>query len=295
MPKFNFGNIDFSPYILNKEELKKLNLQNPEKSEIKYEIIQFPDGEKQLNILDPLINIKESVLILTRITNAEDWFILLQAYNILDRYNVSYNTSITYLMTQRNDRLFSYGRATSMDIIVGSLKGKKIEVIEAHNIEAIKKINPIINDCGYGRLLDYNGDDKIIMFPDKGAKERHKYLVANGDKYLIGEKVRNPDTGVIESYTYKPNSEWTLRELTDSVKKITIVDDLCDGGGTFLLALEQLKPAFPAAEIDLDVVHAVQEKGLHRVCEIFDHVTVTNSYRDWDKLGIENLTVNSVI
>ena len=61
------------------------------------------------------------------------------------------------------------------------------------------------------------------------------------------------------------------------------------------LAYNELKKlGHPNLKINLDVVHAVQEAGLRRVCEVFDNVTVTNSYADWDKLGIPNLTVRNV-
>ena len=118
--------------------MKTLNLQYFERSDIKYNIISFPDGEIQLDIQTPLVNFKDEIVIKTSIKSANDLFILLQAQDILDRHCICYTTSIMYLMTQRTDRLFSYGRPLSLKIMMELLKGE-VDVLEPHNFEAMKK------------------------------------------------------------------------------------------------------------------------------------------------------------
>lgn len=54
--------------------MQKLNLCNPEKSDISYSISRFPDGEVQIKLGE--INRKEPVEVHCRITNAEELFIL---------------------------------------------------------------------------------------------------------------------------------------------------------------------------------------------------------------------------
>lgn len=268
--------------------MKTLNLQYPERSDIKYNIIKFPDGELQLDIETPLINFKDEIVIRTRIASMNDLFVLLQATNILERFEISYYVQIMYLMTQRTDRLFSYGRPLSLKVMMGMLNQihGHIQILEPHNIDAIKNYS-LASAINYKHeaLSDYG---LTIMFPDKGALNRY---MDDDDKEnlfpIYGEKQRDVDTGKIIGYKININGNTHVCE-------ITIVDDLCDGGGTFLMALEQLRKLYPKTKINLEVVHAVQEAGIRKVCEAFDKVTVTNSYADWDKLNIPNLKVIDV-
>ena len=279
---------------------KILNLQYLDKSDIKYDVISFPDGEKQLNILDNLCNFKDDVDILTRITNGDDLFILLQAQDILDRNCISYVTNIKYLMTQRSDRLFSYNRPCSLKIMLSHIKGT-ISVLEPHNFIAMCNFT----DYRVERDLCYNRHNTIgslipeasgnyAFFPDNGAKKRYSAYLPSSN-YFVGMKVRDVDTGKITDYKVVWPFGNEVEKIGEDVKSITIIDDLCDGGSTFISAYNELKRlGHPNLKINLDVVHAVQEAGLRRVCEVFDNVTVTNSYADWDKLGIPNLIVKNV-
>lgn len=65
---------------------------------------------------------------------------------------------------------------------------------------------------------------------------------------------------------------------------VVFVDDLCDGGGTFLGELEVLKEKYPDGIFTLIVCHAVNEQGLRKVLDKFDKVVISNSYKDWDKI-----------
>jgi ribose-phosphate pyrophosphokinase len=268
--------------------MKTLNLQYQELSDIKYNIIQFPDGEIQLDVQDDLINFKDSITIKTRIKTTNDLFILLQAYDILDRYCISYDTEIMYLMTQRTDRIFSQGRPLSLKIIMSLLKGY-VSVLEPHNIEAMKHFSNNYVDSVYHihPSLLHLYDDRMIFYPDLGARTRYD---CNGMYYVgYGEKVRDVATGSIIDYSIHTNFHENHK-----INRIVVVDDLCDGGRTFLVAYEKLRELYPEAEINLDITHAVQEAGLRKVCEVFDKVIVTNSYADWNKLGIANLEVKDV-
>jgi ribose-phosphate pyrophosphokinase len=272
---------------------KVLNLQYPDKSDIKYNIIHFPDGEIQLHIIDCLCNFKDAILIKTRITCANDWFILLQVQDILERSAIEYHTIIFYLMSQRSDRLFQYTRPLSLKIILSQLKN--VSVFRAHNLDATRRLSPDVILSYYpNEIEDWLSADKfqnkILFFPDEHAADEFSYL--HNFNFLYGKKTRNVETGEIVKYEicqpkYKQN---IVYEDND----ILVFDDLCDGGGTFILALDKLKKKFPEAKFHLFVYHAVQEVGLKRVCADFDTVTTTNSYADWDDLHISNLKVINI-
>lgn len=94
----------------------------------------------------------------------------------------------------------------------------------------------------------------VICFPDKGAAERYKYSFSIDEfQHVFFDKVRDQSTGEIVGLKLVGNSDL-------SGKNILIVDDICDGGMTFIKVAEALK-AFNPNQIDLAVSHGLFSKG----------------------------------
>jgi phosphoribosylpyrophosphate synthetase len=93
-------------------------------------------------------------------------------------------------------------------------------------------------------------ESSVACYPDKGA--RVKYTDFYNLPSIHGNKIRNQDTGHIEQYDLFGNCEG---------KRILIVDDICDGGATFVLLADQLY-ANGAEEVNLFVTHGIFSKGL---------------------------------
>lgn len=91
--------------------MKVLNLIRPEKSDIKFKIITFPDGEPHIKLKG--INRKDKVIVVCRITSPKDLFILLQIGDILNRHEVTFALHIYYLMSMRMDRVISFNETYS--------------------------------------------------------------------------------------------------------------------------------------------------------------------------------------
>ena len=127
-------------------------------------------------------------------------------------------------------------------------------------------------------LLVYYGTNHFrsyqMILPDTGAVKRYR---SNGDvpnDIIIGEKVRDVDTGKIVSIKIKNPEALTGEPLL-------IQDDLCDRGGTFIGLAEAVKEINPEADINIFVCHMVNPKGIKNLSETFNHVWFTNSYKDW--------------
>lgn len=60
-----------------------------------------------------------------------------------------------------------------------------------------------------------------------------------------------------------------------------MVDDLCDGGGTFIGIAELLRKELNPKSLTLAVTHAIQKGGIEKVAKVYDKVVITNSYKDW--------------
>lgn len=259
----------------------KLNLINIEDSDIKYTIFSFPDGEKQISI-DSEIDRKKEIMVICRITNAEELFILMQVNDILSRHEVKWFLYITYLMSMRMDRVMDFNRPFSLKIVSNILKNFScydVEVLEPHS----DKTEDLMGSYGNYFLCTLDCDfpeDSTIIYPDEGSRERYQGFLNNGFYKKRGmitfNKKRNLKTGKIESF------EIDYINLTS--KNFVFVDDLCDGGGTFMGELKVLKEKYPDGKFTLIVCHAVNEQGLRKVLDKFDKVITSNSYKDWDKI-----------
>jgi ribose-phosphate pyrophosphokinase len=99
-----------------------------------------------------------------------------------------------------------------------------------------------------------------IIFPDKGAATRYNVFHANK---IIGNKVRDQKTGWITHY-----------ELQGTPKgKCLVLDDLCDGGMTFLKLAESIS----CDELHLHVTHGLFSKGVEELLKWYDKIYTTNS------------------
>jgi ribose-phosphate pyrophosphokinase len=265
--------------------MQTINLVNLENSGIKYKVFHFPDGEVQIELGE--FSRKKSILVKCRITNAEELMILCQVMDILDRHEVEYTICIYYLMSMRMDRVMYFNRPFSLKIITNILNSyncSSYKVVEPHSDKTqtlLKNFYPYYGEC----RPDFSGYQ--IVFPDAGAQERYS-LDYEGDSCITCSKVRDEATGKILEIKID-NPENILR------KPLMIIDDLCDGGGTFCgIAQAFSKLGITKDRLNISVVHLVNPKGIENLSKNFNHVWFTNSYKDWDNLP-ENVTMLKII
>lgn len=286
--------------------MKTINLINVNESDVMYELTTFPDGEPHIKLNN--IDRKDSYNIVCRITNPIELFILMQVGNILKRQSVIFNIKIAYLMSMRMDRVINFNEAFSLEIVadmINSLYADNVYIFECHSERAFKLINNsnpidfVTYDFEYNKfnhmIKAYNKDEDdkniIICYPDHGAKDRYKVSIENPNPYICMNKVRDLDNkGIIKSITI--DNDYILPD--NSI--IYIIDDLCDGGGTFCWSYNILAEKYPDIPIRLFVKHMVNPVGLEKVSNLFDRVYITNSYKEWEEYTIsDNVKVFKVV
>ena len=254
-----------------------LNLTNQEKSDIKYTISHFPDGEVQITLGE--FSRKDNIEVRCRITNAEELFLVKQVFDILDRNEVVYDVFISYLMGMRMDRVMDFNRPFTLKIVADILKSSKarsFNVLEPHSSRTVGLLGmayePAVEQIVPNELSNYQ-----LVFPDAGAKKRYETLFYFGfdSDTIFCSKVRDIKTGKILSIKVD-NPE----QISD--KQMLIVDDLCDGGGTFVGVAEAIRAIKPDAKLNIKVIHMVNHKGIENLSKNFDNVYFTNSYCDWE-------------
>lgn len=260
-----------------------LNLAHLEESDIKYKIFHFPDGEPQIEILTDLCNVKDEITVRCRICSPEDLFILMQAMDVLNRHEVLVNLYIYYLMGARMDRLMSHGRPITKKIIDKIINGfdcNSIRIIEPHSYIYFSDYE--WNGESLSEEFASSHSEYQLVAPDHGAIERYDKLRFVG----VGNKVRDVETGKITEFQF-------IFDEIDEERPILVVDDLCDGGGTFVGLVTEMRK-HTQAPIDIFVTHMVNPKGLENLSKNFRRVFLTNSYKDWNNLP-ENCTIFKVI
>lgn len=261
-----------------------LNLARREYSDIPYHIDSYPDGEKHLVIEGHDWNKNKHINVITRISSMDDLFILIQAYNILYHENVTiYALLLTYVLGARCDRRFSLGETIDAKIIQ-NLIATRVDAKYVYTLDYHSSLN-YVSDWKDLKVFpkELNPNSYCIVYPDRGAYDRMRNI-SGMSPYCCGSKVR--DDSEIRIELDKPR----YRDRVDS--EIMVVDDLCDAGGTFIVLADVLKDRFPSKAKNIFVTHAIQKIGIERMANHYEHVYITNSYKDWDK---EELPINVTV
>lgn len=296
--------------------MKILNLVDIDKSDIKYQISRFPDGQQQVTILsnvlrtiekEPVVGWTERIQIKARLNNFKDLELIVCTVASLRGLGVKEIHLYTpYFLGSRSDRKFEEGSNNYLkDIIcpiINSLKLDSIVVLDPHSdvLEAClndyKKIDntdllqyalsEIIIDNKLSSKYSYTTgleDHFVFISPDAGASKKI-YKLAESVKYK-GEIItcsKDRDTeGKLTKCVVPMGSLW------NSGKDAIIIDDICDGGATFINISKELEANGWKGKIYLVVTHGIFSKGFKDLSEYFDGIYSTNSYRDvpikeWD-------------
>lgn len=272
---------------------KTLNLVDLSKSDFKYSIYNYPDSEKHIVLHGTDWNKYKSINVVTRIASMDDLFVLLQVNQILQHENVTINIlTILYLLGARCDRRFSLGEAIDANIIqslIGHNSAKYILFLDPHSIN--RKNFDFISDEKIGARYDlilkeldlykYN-----VCYPDEGAVRRYSSELNPHQARLIGEKHRKPD-GISVSLNQVDDIDFSV--------PILVIDDLCDGGGTFAALANELDDKYNQLSREIWVTHAIQKSGIELLASKYNKVYITNSYKNWENENLpENVTVIDV-
>lgn len=164
------------------------------------------------------------------------------------------NLHIPYLPYARQDKEVSNESTFALRAFA-----KQVDAMDFDFVHVIDPHSPIAKEEIGGLVVTYPKDQLVnaknltnadeVCYPDNGA--RNKYTMIYDSRYLYGEKVRDQATGQITRYELHGNAKG---------KSILIVDDICDGGMTFILLAKELLQA-GAKEVNLFVTHGIFSKG----------------------------------
>ncbi len=262
-----------------------LNFIYPEQSNIKFQAMVFPDGQPHLKMdMVSLGNVGKTsrVRILTRIVSSNDLLLVLLAKNVLNYEGFEQiELHISYLMGGRMDRVMQDGEPFSLRVIAHIINAacfKRVLVFDQHSevtTAVIDRSYPITNhDFVKDAITDYMAKHQpesfCLVSPDAGAlKKIHKLSQYVGVENVIEcSKVRDLKTGALSHF------KTAATDLTGQT--CFIIDDICDGGGTFAGNAAMLRK-LGAARVVLVVSHGIFSRGI--TIDAVDAIYTTDSYR----------------
>lgn len=295
--------------------MKILNLANKDKSDINYQISSYPDGQqdivfKQLQVslikgyCNP--NFTEPIQIQSRFNSFKDLELIICTTKALRRIGVKQiHLYIPYLLGARSDRQFVEGGTSYLVYviapIINSLEFESVTVMDVHSdvaaacIKNLKVIDNVqlVNEFILAREDEIKNryDDFILISPDAGSlKKIYKVADAIGYKgdIITCSKYRDVDGKL--SKTLVPLN---TREHSD--KDFIIIDDICDGGRTFINIADNIKQnGYTKNKIYLIITHSIFSKSTDELLNYFDGIYTTNSYKEHDveKIKVFNIFFN---
>ena len=99
-------------------------------------------------------------------------------------------------------------------------------------------------------------------------------------------KRRNVTTGELSGFTVP------IEDLKN--RPCLIVDDICDGGGTFLGLGSELKKK-NAGELFLAVSHGIFSKGFDQLSDIYTQLFTTDSIQTLDDPRVHQIDLNKIL
>ncbi|MHC9088399.1 ribose-phosphate diphosphokinase [Tenacibaculum sp. IMCC1] len=245
---------------------------------VDYNFFTFSGGEPHIKIISELENVSE-VTITHRIQSFNDIGTLLLATNALKNMGIAkLHVVLPYFPAARQDRLMVSGEPLSIKVyadIINAQNFKSVTVFDPHS-----EVTPaLLNNC---KVIDNHkfielvtqqlSEDLTLISPDGGALKKIYKVAAYLQNYEVIEcsKSRNVKTGQLTGF----------KVYTDDLqgKDCLIVDDICDGGGTFLGLAKELK-AKNAGNLYLAVSHGIFSKGFDELEKHFTKIFTTDSFK----------------
>lgn len=220
------------------------------------DITLFPDNTSQIwHLSDHLLESGSWVHIVWDYNHEGEIMHLAQLKMLLDESFVDCSLRINYLPYARQDKPVSNNATFALNsfaALLNSLNFQEILIQDPHSHIAL---NFIKNSSAFYPKeqwiqAQFKTKTDVLCFPDHGALSKYKELL--GCSYIYADKIRNQQTGRIESLTLKGNP---------SGLSVMLHDDLCDAGGTFI-GLAKLLYEAGAKDVNLFVTHGLFTKGL---------------------------------
>lgn len=249
-------------------------------------VFKFPGGELHLKDIKELWGdgYKDTIWIAdVRGADVEDLVVAGLLADVAREHNQQFVLMLPYLPAARADRGVPEGAAIYAAMI-NSIYADEVIVIDPHSDvmpEYIDNVH-ILDGVELVERATHNlGFDGVIA-PDAGAKSRAGRIAEHLGKDLYqAEKKRDFETGQLLAYEMKDH-------LPKSGKYL-VVDDICDGGGTFKMLANET--GLHSAQLSLWVTHGIFSGHADGLKNYYRNIYTTDSHPGSNRLGVATTIV----
>jgi ribose-phosphate pyrophosphokinase len=279
-----------------------IHLDNPSESDIPFKRFQFPDGQPHCefdpNALREAAQ-KEPIDVVAAIKSGDDLLNVALAIEAIDsalkeaKLFFPLTLNISYLLGARMDRRIAAGQPASLAVVASLLNASLrasvfsgVRVLDPHSpvtLSALSQAEALYPDALVAFALLHikrdEGQTPVVVIPDAGAVARTNGILSRlkaDNRIARCSKKRDSQTGKLSGFQ--------LDEGDVSGRVALIVDDICDGGGTFAGIAKVLRE-HGAAKVYLCVTHGIFSKGIE--IDGINGVFSTDSYYMSDQAGYE--------
>lgn len=255
-------------------------------------LINFPRGERVERMLVKPASMTELMAAL--------WF----ADALADRGHHLVGLILPFVPGARQDRLNDQGdylfTAKSVAKEINLRNFSTVTVVDPHSdviAALIERCRVVRADVCIGGYLAFEKYDAVVS-PDAGAEKRAGLVAkALGLPLLHGWKTRDVATGAINGFGLEeaqtkiataPEARTVPGAYRSERLRVLVVDDICDGGGTFLGLAEVLHCR--GIDAHLYVSHGIFSQGTSKLLSHYGKIFCTDSL-DTQRLGVETIPV----
>ena len=240
----------------------------------------FPGGEEYVCLPTGMPSSASTIIVTPDIRSSQN---IIQLALLTDCLRLKYPfdnpqmvLNLKYLPYARQDRKCATGESFSLKLmadLINSLGYTKVLIDDCHSDVGLALVNNVVHstqlDCLRSKASTHNlaADCDVIVAPDAGASKKAQLIANYYNKPLV------------QCLKTRVGERIDIQVLGDiSGKKALVVDDLCDGGGTFLALASAINEQYRPSELNLYVTHGLFSKGLDTLLEHYD---VVEAYNEW--------------
>lgn len=237
---------------------------------------QFPDGTSQVWKVSSISSDEphgNRFIVYWQFENESELISICSLLSILKEQKLKYNLVIPFLPYSRQDKPISNTNTFNLKVLERILSQfiDEVHTFDQHSFNSgIFKQLSFINIFHTKCLMETGEKMYMVVFPDEGAVKKYQEYPMPYFK-----KKRDQLTGEITGLEFSI-SEKRLKEM-DSYDMIYIIDDICDGGKTFIECGKILKEKFPKTELRLCVSHGIFSKGFEELNKYYSKIYWTDS------------------
>jgi ribose-phosphate pyrophosphokinase len=244
----------------------------------------FPSGA-EVNFRLGSTALPKEIRLTARIRSSDEIMRLLFATDACKRAGAKeLHLFIPYLPYARQDRVCNEGESFALKVfanVVNDCGFASVTMFDPHSDVSGGVVTNalVLNNHAFVKVALKGSQDYYLVSPDAGASKKVQkvaHAIGHNKRPVMCSKYRI-ESGYIESVE--------ISQPDFFGKEVFILDDICDGGATFIKLAEELKLR-NAGKVNLVVSHGIFSKGLAVLKNGgIDHVFTTDSFQDQDTSG----------